>query len=56
MAAKLPAAQKRMFKNIFVCKSCSQKMRSEPLKIVQGQIACRRCEGHSFRPIRSKKK
>ena len=56
MATKIPAAQKRMFKNIFVCKRCSQKMRSDPLRIVQKQISCRRCGGRAFRAVKTKKK
>ena len=56
MAAKLPAAQKRMFKNVFVCKKCSQKIRTDPIRVVQRQVVCRRCSGRIFRPIKSKKK
>lgn len=56
MATKLPAAQKRMFKNIFVCRRCSSKIRTDPIRVVQKQVACRRCKGRAFRPVRSKKK
>lgn len=56
MATRLPAAQKRLFKNIFVCKRCSQKIRADSIKVIQKQVACRRCRGRVFRPIKSKKK
>ncbi len=56
MATKIPSAQKRLFKNIFVCKHCSQKIRTDPIRVVQGSVRCRRCGSHKFRPIRSKKK
>lgn len=52
--AKLPAAQARLFKNIFICKNCKAKIRAEPLKILQGKIRCRKCERKDFRPIRKK--
>lgn len=56
MATKIIAAHKRMFKNMFVCRDCGQKMRTDPIRIVGKQIACRRCSGRVFRPARSKKK
>jgi len=52
--AKLPAAQARIFKNIFICKNCKAKMRAEPLKILQGKISCRKCSQKDFRPIKKK--
>ena len=56
MATKIPAAQARLFKNVFVCKSCGQKMKADPLKIINKNIKCRRCQKKNFRPIKSKKK
>lgn len=52
--AKLPAAQARLFKNMFVCKNCKSKRRAEPLKILNGKIRCRKCQGKAFRPVRKK--
>jgi DNA-directed RNA polymerase subunit RPC12/RpoP len=54
MAAKIPEAQNRLFKNIFVCKRCQSKIRSEQLKILEGKIKCRKCNGKRFRPINKK--
>ncbi len=56
MATKIIAAHKRLFKNIFVCKRCSQKLRTDPIRVVQKLAVCRRCSGRVFRPVRSKKK
>ncbi|MEK6842839.1 MAG: hypothetical protein AABX84_03405 [Nanoarchaeota archaeon] len=52
--AKIPEATNRLFKNIFVCKSCSTKIRAEPLKILSGKVKCRKCKRKSFRPIKKK--
>lgn len=56
MATKIAAAQNRLFKNVFVCKACGQKMKSDALKVIAKKISCRRCGKHNFRPIKSKKK
>lgn len=52
--AKIPAAQARIFKNIFICKNCKAKIRAEPRKIIEGKIRCRKCQRKAFRPIRKK--
>ncbi len=52
--AKLPAAQARIFKNIFICKNCKSRIRAEPLKILNQKVRCRKCSQKDFRPIRKK--
>lgn len=52
--AKIPAAMNRIFKNVFVCKDCSTKMRAEARKIAEGKVKCRKCKGRAFRPISKK--
>ena len=52
--AKIPEAQNRLFKNIFVCKRCKTKIRAEPQKILKGKIKCRKCKKSSFRPLKKK--
>jgi len=52
--ARIAAAQTRLFKNIFVCKNCKSKIRSEPKKIISGKIRCRKCGSKDFRPKRKK--
>ncbi|MGC9309736.1 MAG: hypothetical protein ACP5D2_03525 [Candidatus Nanoarchaeia archaeon] len=54
MATKIPAAQDRLYKNIFICKVCKHKIRAEPLKILQGKARCRKCGGKDFRPVKKK--
>ncbi len=56
MATQIPAAKTRLFKNVFVCKNCGQKMRTDSLKVIAKTVKCRRCQKKSFRPIKSKKK
>ncbi|MBS3083917.1 hypothetical protein J4423_03875 [Candidatus Pacearchaeota archaeon] len=55
MGTKLPAAMTRLFRNMFVCKNCGQKMRSESLKVISKSITCRRCRKHNFRTVSLKK-
>jgi ribosomal protein L40E len=52
--AKIPEAQKRLFKNVFVCKKCKSKIKTEPLKVLEGKVKCRKCGGRSFRPLKKK--
>ncbi len=52
--AKILEAQNRLFKNIYVCKNCSNKMRADPLKILKGKVKCRKCKKAAFRPIKKK--
>lgn len=54
MAAKVPAAQNRLYKNVFICKGCKHRMRVEPLKILNGKVRCRKCKGKAFRVVKKK--
>ena len=54
MATKIPEAQNRLFKNIFVCMNCQSKMRADPLKILKGRIKCRKCKKAQFRVLKKK--
>jgi ribosomal protein L40E len=54
MATKIPEAQNRLFKNIFVCKKCQTKQRIDPLKALKGKIKCRKCKKAAFRPLKKK--
>lgn len=54
MATKIPAAQARLFKNVFVCKDCNSKIRADPRKIIEKKVKCRKCKGRAFRPIKKK--
>ncbi|MBN1502376.1 hypothetical protein JW930_02430 [Candidatus Woesearchaeota archaeon] len=51
---KFPEADKRLFKNIFVCKKCKTKIKAQPLKVLADKITCKKCGRHVFRPLRKK--
>jgi len=52
--AKIPAAQARLFKNVFICKNCKSKMRADTRKVITGRVKCRKCGGKDFKPKRKK--
>jgi len=52
--AKIPEAQNRLFKNIFICKGCKSKMKSNIQKVLKGKVKCRKCGKRAFRPIKKK--
>lgn len=52
--AKIPEAQKRLFKNVFVCKKCQTKIKTQPLKVLEGKVKCRKCGSKKFRPLKKK--
>jgi len=54
MATKIHAAQQRMFGNVFVCKDCNHKIRTQAVRVIAGKVKCVKCGSHSFRPIKKK--
>ena len=51
---KIIEATNRLYKNVFVCKKCQTKMRSDPQKILKGKVKCRNCGKRAFRPLKKK--
>ncbi|MEX2017105.1 MAG: hypothetical protein WD876_01390 [Candidatus Pacearchaeota archaeon] len=51
---KIVEATNRMYKNVFVCKHCQSKIKSDPQKILKGKVKCRKCGQRAFRPLRKK--
>jgi len=51
---KFPEAQERLFKNVFVCRKCKSKLRTDPAKVRKGKSRCRKCSSHALRPIKKK--
>ncbi len=51
---KFPEAQARRFKNIFVCRKCKSKIRAPNMKVIAGEIKCRKCASRALRPIKKK--
>jgi DNA replicative helicase MCM subunit Mcm2 (Cdc46/Mcm family) len=54
MATKIPEAMNRLYKNVFVCKDCSSKVRVDPKKILTGKVRCRKCGKKHFRAVKKK--
>jgi DNA-directed RNA polymerase subunit RPC12/RpoP len=52
--AKIKEAFDRLYKNVFICKNCSRKIRANPRKIIEGKVRCRYCGKKAFRPVRKK--
>ncbi len=52
--ARFPEAEARLMKNKFVCRNCKSVIRSTNMKIIEGNITCRRCGAHNFKPKRKK--
>jgi|TARA_Y100000310_G_C20151823_1_gene565114 ribosomal protein L40E len=52
--AKIPEAQNRLFKNVFVCKKCQTKIKASPVKILENKVKCRKCKKKAFRPLKRK--
>ena len=51
---KIPEANKRLFGNVFICKNCGTKIRSDARKIIEGKVKCRKCRKRAFRTIKKK--
>ena len=54
MAAKIPVAQARLFGNVFICRECNHRIRTQPVRVTQRLVKCVKCGSHSFRPVRKK--
>jgi len=53
--AKIPAAQDRLYKNVFICKRCGTKIKANIQKVLERKIKCRKCKSRELRPISKKK-
>jgi phage FluMu protein Com len=54
MATKIAAAQQRMFANVFVCRNCNKKIRTQAVRVIARKVKCPRCDNRALRPIRKK--
>jgi ribosomal protein L40E len=52
--AKIPEAMNRLFKNVFVCKSCKSKLKVSAQRVLEGKAKCRKCGKRAFRPLKKK--
>lgn len=51
---KIPEAEARLFKNVFVCRDCKSTIRSSALKVISGEVKCRKCGSRALRPKKKK--
>jgi ribosomal protein L40E len=52
--AKIPEAEVRLFKNIFVCRKCKAKIRAPNMKVLAGKVSCRNCKSKALRVVKKK--
>jgi len=52
---KIAEASHRMFHNVFVCKKCKSKIRTDRNRIQKGTVKCRKCGGKALRSKNAKK-
>lgn len=51
---KFDEAAARLFKNIFVCRKCKNKIRAPSMKVSAGLVKCRKCGSRQLRTKRKK--
>ena len=54
MATKIPEAEARLMNNVFVCKDCKSKIKATSMRVLSGEVKCRKCKGRHLRPVRKK--
>ena len=52
--AKVPEADLRLYKNVFVCKKCKSKTRAPNMKVLAGKVSCKKCKSKALRVVRKK--
>lgn len=52
---KIAEATRRMFHNVFVCKKCKSKLRTDRNRIKKGIVKCRKCGSKALRAKNAKK-
>ncbi len=52
--AKFDEAEKRLFKNRFVCKKCKTVIRAPVMKVLAKKVKCRKCGSKDLRTKRKK--
>ncbi|MBD3319192.1 hypothetical protein GF342_04760 [Candidatus Woesearchaeota archaeon] len=52
--AMAKAAHKRLLADKFVCRRCKSVKKGNNLKALSGDITCRNCGSHKFKPKRKK--
>ena len=52
--AKFEEAMARNYSRKYVCKKCKSVIKADPMKVVAGKIACRKCNAKKLRAPRKK--
>ena len=52
--AKFLEAHNRLFKNIYVCRTCKSKLRAPAMKVLRGKVKCGKCNSKHLRTKRKK--
>ncbi len=52
--ARIPEAEARLFKRVFICKDCKAKIKADQLKVLAKKIQCRNCGRRNLRVIKKK--
>ena len=50
MATPNPITQKRIYRDVFVCMKCGAKLRSDPNRVKEKKVRCRKCGYKGLRP------
>ena len=51
---RFPEAEARLFKNMFVCRKCKTKTKTQNMRVMAGTVSCRKCGSKYLRPIKKK--
>ncbi len=54
MGTKIPVAQARLFANVFICKKCGHRQRTQATRVLSGKVKCRKCKSRALRAVRKK--
>jgi ribosomal protein L40E len=52
--AKFKEAEARLIKNKYVCRVCKAVTKSPPMKVLNGEVKCKKCSSKYLRPKRRK--
>lgn len=52
--AQFKEAEARLFKDIYVCRKCENKIRAARNKVLNGKAYCRKCLSKAVRPVRKR--
>ncbi|MEK6837121.1 MAG: 50S ribosomal protein L40e [Nanoarchaeota archaeon] len=52
--ARIPEAEARTFRNVFVCRKCKHKRKASSLNVAQGKVKCRNCNSSALRALRKR--